>query len=366
LRDIEVSRVTALAGKHVLGNAMRGGAVAVVLLGLLFAAAEIGLRARNWGAAPVRRDYPEGYAARDPTGYAKPAPGRWHGTSLDAATGELLYDVDYTIDPFGKRVTPVSGRGPRERFAMFFGCSFAYGEGVEDDETLAHDVGELAANYRPYNYAFSGSGPFEALARLDTVDFDAEVAEKSGVGLYVFMNDHVNRVNNTASVAVWHSNEVHYARVADGSFVRDGTFASAEPVRTWLVRLAYGSRALRYLVLKLPPTSAQLDLTAAALADLVRRFRDRFPGSELYVILYPGTRRWAELESRFGAHGVRTLDYHALFNPAERRYQLGPDGHPTAEADRVLAAGIVRDLHLDAAPGAPSAAGVRAETFAGR
>jgi hypothetical protein len=48
----------------------------------------------------------------------------------------LIYEVDYTTDKFSRRVTPWHGSSQADKFALFFGCSFTFGQGVKDDETL--------------------------------------------------------------------------------------------------------------------------------------------------------------------------------------------------------------------------------------
>jgi hypothetical protein len=50
---------------------------------------------------------------------------------------EVIFDVVYTISAHGFRVTPGAGgtSGSAGR-VLFFGCSYTFGEGVEDDQTL--------------------------------------------------------------------------------------------------------------------------------------------------------------------------------------------------------------------------------------
>ena len=341
--------MTPPGARGVIRNALLGGTVAVVMLSLLYGVAELGLRAREWGRLAVDRHYPTGYFTHDAFGMAKPAPGQWHVVTTDVATGRPVYDVQYTVDSFGRRVTPVSNAGARDRFALFFGCSYTYGEGLQDDQTLAHDVAEIATRYRPYNYAFHGGGPFEALARMENLDFKTEVTEKSGVGFYLFIDDHVRRVINSSRIASWHSSEIHYTQTGDGTFVRDGSFADARPWQTWLYRFVFNQRVLRYLGIELPlkTTSQHLDLTAAVLGEVAKRFKEHFPGSEFYVVIYPGSTWHEPIARRLERRGVRVLDYHALFPRNAPGYRIDSDGHPTAAAIRELAAAIARELERD-------------------
>jgi|GEM_PF-4723800 hypothetical protein len=41
------------------------------------------------------------------------------------STDDVIFDAVYTTDKFGRRVTKVPGQKKRERFAAFFGCSYA-------------------------------------------------------------------------------------------------------------------------------------------------------------------------------------------------------------------------------------------------
>jgi hypothetical protein len=341
--------VTSTGARTVIRNALLGGIVAAVVLSLLYGAAELVFRSQDWEKLAVDRQYPKGYFTHDAFGMAKPAPGEWEVVTKSTDTGKIVYDVRYTVDQFGLRATPVSNPEGRDRFALFFGCSYTYGEGLPDDETLPHDFGEIAPRYRPYNYGFHGGGPFEALARMEHVDFDVEVPEKSGIGVYLYIDDHVRRVNNTSTVARWHSGEILYTQTADGRFVSDGSFAQARPWETWLRRFVSNQRVLRYLNVQLPLRigSKHFDLTALALAEVARRFEARFPGSEFYVAIYPGM-VWSEpIGKRLVRHGVHVLDYSKLFKRDTPGYRIAADGHPTAAANRELAAALARDVERD-------------------
>ena len=247
-----LARMSDSPARGFAANAIRGGAAAALFLALLFAAAEVALRVASWGDKPTHRAYPKKYFGRDSNGIPRAPEGRWRVVTTTSDTGETVYDVEYTIDGFGKRVTPVHGAQPREKFAMFFGCSYTMGEGVEDDETTAYYLGELAPAYMPVNYAFHGDDPFGALARLETFDFAAQVPQRSGVGFYVFLDDHVNRVNDSSSVASWHGNGPYYDLEENGRLVRNGSFRTARPLRSLVYRLVYESRVLRRLGLRLP------------------------------------------------------------------------------------------------------------------
>ncbi|MGI9304390.1 MAG: hypothetical protein ACR2RB_17045 [Gammaproteobacteria bacterium] len=81
---------------------------------------------------------------------------------------EVVYDVTYAIDDNGLRRTPTSNDASI-MCLLFFGGSFAFGEGLDDDETLPYFVGrELNGEYRISNFGFHGYGPHQMLSAIQT------------------------------------------------------------------------------------------------------------------------------------------------------------------------------------------------------
>ena len=70
-------------------------------------------------------------------------------TALKEYRNRLLYSVEYSFDKNNRRITPVSARVIRKGCILFFGCSVAFGEGVNGNETLPYYVGCGAPGYLP-------------------------------------------------------------------------------------------------------------------------------------------------------------------------------------------------------------------------
>ena len=330
-----------------MGRAVAGIALGVAIVVAGFVAAEIVLRATGSQDRTIEWTYPDTYFRRDAVGLLLPPAGRFPVVARRTDTGATLYEVTYTIDEFGKRKTPVAAAQSRTKFAAFFGCSFTFGEGLDDDETLPYYFGTEAPEYVPYNFAFQGGGPFDAMARLDTYDAAAEIAEREGIAVYVYIDDHVNRLTDTTRTASWRRNAVYYEPGPDGRFEHRGTFRSARPLRSTLFALIGGSHVLRALGVHWPTGihDDAIELTAAALADFGRRFRDRVPGAELVVVAYPG--QWAS--GKLGVHletlGVRYYDFKDLFSSEDPEYRISDvDRHPNAKGQQTLARALAREL----------------------
>ena len=88
-------------------------------------------------------------------------------------SGASIYKAEYTIDSNLLRETLSAETGPT---IAFFGDSFTFGEGVNDAETLPQAFADLLGRReRVLNLGFSGYGPHQFLAELQTGRFDGVI-----------------------------------------------------------------------------------------------------------------------------------------------------------------------------------------------
>lgn len=80
---------------------------------------------------------------------------------------ELIYEVTYTIGQDGFRETPQRNEDHSEKINVF-GCSFTFGEGLNDDETMAAYFAKESAATRTKNFGIHGWGVHQALAVLES------------------------------------------------------------------------------------------------------------------------------------------------------------------------------------------------------
>jgi hypothetical protein len=265
--------------------------------------------------------------------------------------GKVVYDVEYAIDAQRRRITPLDGPPQRTRFALFFGCSFTFGEGVGARETLPFRVGELAAHYMPYNYGFQGYGPEQLLARFESSDLRSEVPQHEGVLVYSFIDSHVSRAIGSMTVySGWASAAPYYELDAAGQPVRHGNLTTGRPVTSLFYSLLGRSQALKYFRVELPPyvSDRHIELTARMLARSAALFREAFGGQRFVVLIFPGSRLAPRLAAALERMGVEYLDYSSLvdFNGQPERYQIPGDGHPSPQTYQKVARRLVRDLGI--------------------
>jgi hypothetical protein len=110
------------------------------------------------------RTYPDGYTQATDLGN-QPSPGIHASKSISPA-GKIIYNIKYSIGDDGFRITPGNKLGASRR-VNFLGCSFTYGEGLNDDETLPYFVVQAMRDVSVKNLGFHGWGVHQALRILE-------------------------------------------------------------------------------------------------------------------------------------------------------------------------------------------------------
>src|SRR5690242_12950529 len=125
----------------------------MILFSLTFAlfAGEILLTVLAKNSTMESSDSSAGYATKSDLGY-QGNPGI-HVSEKLGKNGESIYTVKYTIVDDGFRITP--NNSSTGNTINFLGCSFTFGEGLNDDQTLPYYVSEFG-RYHVRNYGFVG------------------------------------------------------------------------------------------------------------------------------------------------------------------------------------------------------------------
>jgi len=269
--------------------------------------------------------------------------------SIKKCDGRVLYDATYTTDEFGRRITYPSNPAAKEKFLAFFGCSYVFGEGLNDEETLPWQVAMLAPAFRVYNYGVSGHGPQQMLAKLESGEFAREVAERSGIVVYVFIPHHVRRAIGSMRVATkWGRAFPNYELDAQRRPVRIGNFTTGRPALTrWYDSLAEIA-TLRFFGVAVPPflTGGHLEFTARVIHGAEEACRSRFADSRFCVLLYPDSPR-AEMGGNaiipyLDRLGIEYLDFTSLIDMRDEAFSIKEGGHPTAAAHKRVAEALIK------------------------
>jgi hypothetical protein len=260
---------------------------------------------------------------------------------------EVLYEVVYSIDEYRRRVTPIEYLEPDPHFILFFGGSYTFGEGVNDNETMPYYVSQLAPKYKSYNYGVGGYGPQHMLAKLQSEGITTEIDESRGILVYTFIGEHIGRAIGSMGIHNQRGDVMPYYFInADGELIRRGNFVSGRPLVALLYSIAGKSQTLKYFHIDFPLSTRTQDLetTARIFEESRNVYREKFDSDEFYILIYPGLGA-PELIPYLETAGINYLDYSDLPYIHNDDFWLG-EGHPSAKAHKIVAEKLVQDLGL--------------------
>ena len=273
----------------------------------------------------------------------KPIPNIVVSSSL-VKSKQKIYEADYSFDSYGRRITPVEVADRRRKFAQFFGCSMMFGTGVNDQETLPYYFGQLAQDYRPYNYGFQGYGPQMMLAKLEDPSIKQEVGEKTGILVYLFIDDHIDR----AATRHYPLGGTPYYSLNSGQLIREGTLSLKKEMLGKFFLFLNQSQFLKALRLTFPKISeTDIRLTVEIIKKSRDSFHRQFGSSDFYVILYPGQKYNEVMKKYFDRGGIKYFDYSTLFEISDAEFTIEGDGHSTPRANSLLANRLISDLEIE-------------------
>ncbi len=309
---------------------------------LVFVAALLGLE-----VFAIYQNPPDFYDRNYSSGYRQPHPFLGYApVSNNAATAKMLaddqviYDVTYTIDEHGLR------RGPlvdSTECVLFFGGSYAFGEGVADDEAIPWLVGK-ALDVRTYNYSFHGYGPHQMLANIEHGRVTSTADCEAIAAVYVLIDDHIFR---SAGKASWDKDGPEFIIDEQGRAVQTGTFSDDQDA--WgafsekVVSKLDKSIAYQYLVTNrrtYEPRDVELLISIVVTAK--EALQKNSPQLRFLVLHwdYSVGEHTAVIQEALQAEDIalyplsnRIKDLHS--NP--KKYRLPVDGHPNPAAQRAAA-----------------------------
>ncbi|MGE0560390.1 MAG: hypothetical protein AB7O47_01105 [Flavobacteriales bacterium] len=263
---------------------------------------------------------------------------------------QTVYDVNYTIDSNCKRITP-DFDSSRSKYALFFGCSIAFGEGLNDNQTFPYYFQQQTNEYNSYNFGYSGYGTNHMLARMEFQNLTQQVKEKDGVAFYVFFGDHVNRSIGSMNTFIgWLSNAPYY-EMKDGKLVRNKMFKNGRYWVSKFYELVYQTSIINYFKINFPikPQPKHYELTVEIIQASKEKYIQQFGNDNFYVILYPSFKFLPQedydyFKSLLDKKGIISIDLDSFINYSEE-HTLGGDPHPNANTNKMLVEELIKRLN---------------------
>lgn len=259
---------------------------------------------------------------------------------------QVIFDVTYTIDGNGLRITGPRSEGGREHCVLFFGGSFTFGAGVNDQQTMPYRVGgRIGADYRVYNFGYSGYGAHQMLALLRHGVVERTVDCEPRYAVYQAIKGHVGRAANKVP---WARHGPRFERNDAGEAVQVGRLEDEAAPAPAGIRAQLGKS---FLVQRLRSrvTTADVELYVAIVASARREFERRWPGAEFHVLFWDyGDSLSDRTMEGLDAAGLRLHRISRILPELQTnrgRYVLGEhDLHPNPEAHARIATYVAEQI----------------------
>ena len=267
------------------------------------------------------------------------------------AGDKLVYDVHFTHDSLGLRVTPAPAEQPKGA-VLFFGCSYVYGEGLNDEATLPFQASTASdRRYRIVNFGYGGYGAHQMLSALEHGLVEKVVGrDPVRYAIYVAIPEHVLRAVGRVA---FQRHAPRYRLAPDGSVYFAGHFDDrAAGWRGRVYRALQKSALYRFWAYEVRRRRGFTDADLQLYLGIVARSRDvlrtKYPGVGFRVMLWgdgSGLGRGLDQPianglARLGIAVARVPDilpgYDGYIGGSRYRLSAG-DAHPDSVANAILA-----------------------------
>ncbi len=257
--------------------------------------------------------------------------------SIAVGKKRLIWDVMYKFDKYGRRLTTIVPPAPAQRAIIFSGCSFTFGTGLHEGETVPDLVAKALPEVKVYNAAIGASGTNQTLALLQMKNFEDMFPEKESLFVYVYIHDHIIRSNALYPALYWMKETPHY-EWENKKLVSHGTIGEEKKWRTLFYR-AMGK--LFYPSSYFPELSdAHYQYSCDLVEEARRHYESRGPGHKFVVVEHP-----LVADDRF-AKCLQERKIPVLRYPHSRSADdvIRGEAHPSATFNRMWSQRLLPDL----------------------
>ena len=281
-------------------------------------------------------DYTKRYWSKSDLG-SQPLPGR-HTSKLLSDGGDVIYDVVYSIGENGFRITASNSRSARIHI-NFFGCSFVFGEGLNDNETLPHFLHAIDHSISVKNFGVHGYGVHQALRILESTR-----DTKGSINFLLTAPWHAER---SACIPAYSAGSPKYKLSDDGQLTLDGACA-IQPIKDDFISLTLNHSNMYQLARSFTSKESQdrqIDLYLAIIGQINKLSQAR---NQRFIIgfikaenaWFNGQYSNEKIFEHLSGMGIEVIDL-TLAPSADklsREYYIHPlDLHPSARANEARA-----------------------------
>jgi hypothetical protein len=249
--------------------------------------------------------------------------------------GKIVYKVNYTLDKNGIRTSNSSGKKGKSKHVFIVDGSVAFGEGLNDDETITHHLNEKSKIFEAYEIGFLGHGLQHNWIRFKEHKLHTIVPYQTGSAVFILSGQDVRRLVGTLDHLTYAAEFPHIVEVSEGIFEHKGTFAnSGTLIQRLAVKVCVPFNFCKNWMKMLTgqPTEEELEATARFFNSLVRLYRDEFKAENI-VVIWTGTPERAEIFQKYT--NVRVIHFDS--------YDRYLDQHPTPKGAKQIADLLIKE-----------------------
>ncbi len=269
---------------------------------------------------------------------------------------ETIYRQSYKADENLLRI-PLRKMTGAKAHAFFAGCSFVWGEGITEKETLPAQFQDLVPSYQAYNLGFPGGGLHSHLRYTELFPLSKVIKERKGIYFYTFITHHLDRFFGRYNFAAIEPVKVPHYRVEAEKLVFKGEFKEQPFFKRFKAAKKLGmADALIRTQNPLSWSDEELREFATGVKFLKERYLAQFPEGKFIFVFHP-LARIPEIVAVLKRHltGLKI----AFLDPASEfeRLRLNKgflnsdlsipyDRHPTGKGNLLLAESLAEALKM--------------------
>ncbi len=266
-------------------------------------------------------------------------------------TGQTVFDMTYQIDDNGRRTTPKTSERPK-RHTIVIGCSFVFGMGLPDHETLATFLQVKNPESHSYTIGLPGWSVADVIASQEKTKMWDGIEPKEGLVLFNFSYSmHMRRFLGTLSSIGQHGGHRAYLNydISTDKYSFGGVYSKHQRWYVHFSNLFVQSKLFKLIGFDWPRvTNVTLENYAKAILQVKENYLKLYGNKNQFVVYFEPQKKWNHLIPYLEKYKIHYLDYtdFSLSKYAQTEIFIPGDGHPTAEYNRLLAEQMTCDLKL--------------------
>lgn len=249
--------------------------------------------------------------------------------------GREVHQITVTVDAHRFRTSSATGRPHKKEHLIVADGSVAFGDGLDDEQTITHFINQLSPTFEAYQLGFLGYGPQHTWLRMKEGLLPQQIPHKQGhfvmlTGLHDF-----HRFFGTLDHLPYAADHPLVLEDSSGQFVRRGLFSDSG---TWVqkaaVKYCIPIAACKAFLTKLKSEGMSKErwaVTGRLINAIESMYREQFQAKS-FTVLWQGPKSEIRELQKYTAIPIQVF----------HDYPRQDDGHPSGEGAKQIAEQILK------------------------